>query len=298
MKLWQKMLALDLQLFAEGGGAEGGAAATGESATPNSGVNAGGEIVLPGKVQDADAQQNTADGNDRVAQFKALIEGEYKDLYDQNVKNILQKRLKNSKQYEEKYNAMQPMLEMLSGKYGVDVADIDSLKKAIEDDDSFYEEEAAEKGLTVEQLKNIRKMERENANLKRQMEEQSIQNKANQLYASWLDQANSLKSIYPSFNLEAELQNPRFVDLLKSNIDVRTAYEVIHKDDIIRGAMQFTANTVEQKLTNKIRSGNRPAENGLNSQSPAVVKTDVSKMTKSEREELIERARRGERIVL
>jgi hypothetical protein len=112
-----------------------------------------------------------------------------------------------------------------------------------------------------------------------------------------MEQAEKAKTIYPSFDLRAEMNNPKFLDLLRANIDVRTAYEVIHKDDIIPAAMQFTAKTVEQKLTNKIiANGARPTENGISSQSSAVVKSDVSQLSKADRAEIIRRVQRGEKI--
>ena len=248
------------------------------------------------KVTDADG--TTAQTIDRNAEFEKLIRGEYKDLYDARVQDTIQKRLKSTKETVEKYEALSPMLEMLSKKYGVDASDTEALNKAIEEDDSYYEEEAVEKGMTVQQLKEIRKMERENADLKKQMQEQTTRDKANQLYSTWMNQAEQLKSVYPSFNLENELQNAKFVDLLKvPGVDVRTAYELIHKDDIIAGAMQFTAKTVEQKIANKIMAnGARPTENGMSSQSAAVVKSDVSQLSKADRQEIIRRVARGEKI--
>ena len=112
-----------------------------------------------------------------------------------------------------------------------------------------------------------------------------------------MDQAEKAKTIYPSLDLRAEMQNPKFIDLLKANIDVRTAYEVLHKDEILPAAMQFTAKTVEQKLTNKIiANGARPTENGISSQSSAVVKSDVSQLTKADRDEIRRRVARGDKI--
>ena len=248
------------------------------------------------KVTDADGV--TTETVDRKAEFKKLIEGEYKQEYGESVQDIVQKRLKNTKEKSDKYDSLTPTLEMLSKKYGVDASDIEALNKAIQEDDSYYEEEAMEKGITVQQLKEIRRMERENADLKRQMEEQSVKENASKLYASWMNQAEQLKSVYPSFDLETEMKNPKFVDLLRvPSIDVRTAYEVLHKDEIIPAAMQFTAQTVERKLANKIMAnGSRPTENGNNSQSAAVVKSDVSQLSKADRQEIARRVARGEKI--
>lgn len=187
---------------------------------------------------------------------------------------------------------------MLARKYGIsDASDIKALNKAIEEDDSYYEDEALEKGITVEQLKSIRKMERENAELKRQMSERANQEQAERDVARWMEQANEAKKTFPTLDLGEELKNPQFIGLLKSGVDVGTAYFAMHHDNLVPQAMQFTAKQVEQKLTNKvIANGARPIENGINSQSSAVVKSDVSQLTKEDRAEIIRRVARGEKI--
>ena len=312
---------LDLQLFAEGGaggaaGASGGdggtgaEGATGASATAavsqTKGVKsnplAGVQYGIQPKAQATEEATPAAEvvenpTEDRNAKFEALIKGEYKDLFDAKMQDAIKKRVKTMQDTVDRHNALTPTIEMLAKKYGVDPTDIKALNKAIEEDDSYYEEEALEKGITVEQLKEIRKMEKENAELKRQMEEQNRKDNANKIYAQWMEQADSAKQVYPSFDLRAEMQNPKFVDLLRSNIDVRTAYEVIHKDDIIAGAMQFTAKKVEQNITNKIiANGARPSENGNSSQGASVTKSDVSALTKADFAEIDRRLARGERI--
>lgn len=290
---------LNLQLFGEGGagGAAGtGAGGSGTGAEGATGANATAAVSQTGVTTPA-AGVEAAPAEDRNAKFEELIKGEYKDLYDAKMQDTIKRRLKGSQETVDKYNALTPTLEMLAKKYGVDASDIAALNKAIEDDDSYYEEEALEKGMTVKQLKEIRKMERENADLKRQMEEQNRKENANKLYAQWMEQEKQTKTVYPSFNLRAEMQNPKFVDLLRSNIDVRTAYEVIHKDDIISGAMQFAVSTAEQKIANKIIAGGaRPTENGTSSQGASQTTSDVSKLTKAELHEWQRKVARGEKI--
>ena len=309
MKNYHLIPMLNLQLFADGGAGAGagvGGTAEGQGVTeaaalpqtkgaknPLADVKYGIQEEAPA----AEVQTETVAQPDRNAEFEKLIKGEYKDLYDAKVQDTIQKRLKGQKEIVDKFNALNPTLEALSKKYGVDAGDIESLNKAIEEDDSYYEQEAIEKGVTVQQLKEIRKMERENAELKAQMEEAQRQENGKKLYAQWMQQADEAKKVYPSFDLKAEMNNPKFVDLLRSNIDVRTAYEVTHKDEIISGAMQFTAQTVESKLAKKIASnGARPTENGMASQSAAVVKSDVSQLSKADRAEIIRRVQRGEKI--
>ena len=295
---------LSLQLFAEGGAGDGGTAegqgvtaaaalpqTKGEKSNPLAGVKYG---IQEDSAPAAEVQTATPDRN---AMFEQLIKGEYKDLYDARVQDTIQKRLKSSKETVDKYNALAPTLELLGSKYGVDAGDTEALIKAIQEDDSYYEQEALEKGMTVQQLKEVKKMERENAELKAQMQEAQRQENGKKLYAAWMQQADEAKKVYPSFDLRAEMNNPKFVDLLRSNIDVRTAYEVLHKDEIIPAAMQFTAKTVESKIAKSIAAnGARPSENGMSSQSAAVVKSDVSQLSKADRAEIIRRVQRGEKI--
>lgn len=289
-------------------GAAGGTSAEGNAAvsevaaaTTKKGVKvnplANVKYGIQDEAQVADVQADVVAPDTRAEEFERLIKGEYKDLFDQRMQDTIQKRLKSSKETVDKYEALSPVLELLGKKYGVDVNDAAALNKAIEEDDSFFEDEALERGISVEQLKEIRKMERENADLKRQMAEKQTQERASQIYAQWMEQSKATQTIYPTFNLNEEMQNPRFLDLLRSNIDVRTAYEVVHKDEILPAAMQFTAKKVEQKLTNSIIAGrNRPAENGLAGASASIVKSDVSKLSKADREEIIRRVQAGEKI--
>ena len=301
---------LNLQLFAEGAGggdggtgADGATGATAAAAVPQTkGAKSNPLANVKYGIQEETATSPVAEvgqitTEDREAKFNELIKGEYKDLYDARMQDTIQKRLKGTKETVEKYEALTPTLEMLARKYGVDASDIKALNKAIEEDDSYYEEEALEKGITVEQLKEIRKMEKENAALKAQMSEQQRKDNAAQQYAAWMEQAKQAKQLYPSLDLNVEAKNPEFLKLLYSGIDVGSAYLVIHKDEIIPAAMQHTAKVVEQKLANKIIAGGaRPTENGNSSQSASVVKSDVSQLSKADRQEIIRRVARGEKI--
>ena len=301
--------AINLQLFAEGGAAAGDGGATagtgvtgaaavpqtkGEKNNPLANVKYGKQEVA---APVAGVQETAQPTEDRQAAFEKLIKGEFKDLYDAKMQDTIQKRLRGTRETVEKFEALSPTLELLAKKYGVKVDDIEGLNRAIEDDDAYFEEEAMEKGVSVEHLKEIRRMTKENEMLRKQMQEQSARDNASKQYAAWMEQGEKTKAVYPSFDLRAELQNPQFVNLLRSNVDVRTAYEVLHKDEIIPAAMQFAAKTAEQKLANKIIAGGaRPTENGNSSQGAAVVKDDVASLSRADRKEIIRRVQRGEKI--
>ena len=306
---------MNLQLFAEGGAAAGGDGAgegTGVTA-PAAGVAKKGAKgnplanVVYGKQESAPAAevQKTEPAVtepavvDRHAEFEKMIKGDYKEAYDKRVQETVQKRLKGAKETEERLTAMNPLLDILSARYGVDGSDTAALVKALEADNSFFEQAAMEKNMDTQQYREMMLLKTENARLKNQNAEQERQERMNKQYAVWEQQAAEARNLYPNLDMNVESQNPQFRQLLLAGIDVGTAYMVIHKDDVMAGAMQHTAKTVEQKLANKIAAGNsRPAENGTNGQSAAVIKDDPSKWTKADREEVRRRAARGEKIYL
>lgn len=303
---------LNLQLFAEGGASTGGTGDGGTGAEGAMGVNESAakaqqkgaknplstvKYGVQGKEEAPASEVQKVSTEDRNAKFEELIKGEYKDLYDARVQDTIQKRLKGSKEISDKYNALTPTLELLARKYGVDASDINALNKAIEDDDTFFEEEALEKGVSVEHLKELRKVQRENAEFKKAEEARKNKEQTDQIFAQLMEQEKQAKNVYPNIDLKTELQNENFQRLIRSGIDVKTAFEVIHKDEIIPAAMQYTAKQVEQKVVSNIRAnGMRPKENGISSQGASEVKSDVSKLTKADRDEIARRVRRGERI--
>jgi hypothetical protein len=132
---------LDLQLFAEGaGGGDGGTGAegaTGETVTAavsQKGVKSNplANVVYGKQAEEAPpaAKVEEIATEDRNAKYEAFIK-EHKDLDDARIQNIVQKRLKGTKETVDKYNAIIPILETLAKKYDVDASDITALNKAI-----------------------------------------------------------------------------------------------------------------------------------------------------------------------
>lgn len=272
------MFLLDLQFFTEGG--EGGVSGTPTSQSVEGGHDDGGVTQ-----------------RDFASEFDALIKGDFKDEYNKRVSQTVQKRLKGTKEMADNYKAITPTIELLARKYGVDASDLEGLAKAVEADDTYYEDEALRRGITVEEARHIDRMERENAQLKAQMEERQRQENADRIYAGWMQEAESVQMKFPSFNLDAELDNPDFIDLLMSGVGVETAYKVLHFDDIVSSGMQYTAQQVQSNIASSLASnGRRPAENGSRSRSSSVSRIDVSKLTDAQLDEFNRRAMNGERI--
>lgn len=278
---------IDLQLFGEGGGDGAGV----------SGSDAGSQTT--GEAAEAAAPAAEEQTRDLDAEFDNLIKGEYKHIYGKRVQDTVKSRLKSTNDTVEKYNTIAPVFELLAGKYGVDPADVQGLTRAIEEDNTYYEDEAMKRGISVQQYKAIRKMEKENAAYKEAAQKAQTEANAQRLYTQWMQEGEQVKAVYANFDLDTEMADPQFQALLKSGVNIKTAFEVLHKDELIPAAMQMTAKAVQQKLTNDIAArGRRPAENGLSGTANVHAKADVGKMSKQERAKLIERAARGERIEL
>ena len=311
---------LELQLFADGGagaaGGDGGAVAGAEAATgvnvpaaegrkqkkrenPLANVKYG--IQPESAQQAAPAQEDTANTDQPEEDFESLIKGKYKADFDARVQGIIRERFKSNTENEDKLAKMQPLLEMLGQKHNIDPTDIDQLTKVIGDDDSLYEEEAMERGISVETLKTIKQMERENEQLRareqRSIAEQRMQEHFNKL----AQQAEQVKRIYGNFDLMTEMKNPAFARLTAPGVgfDVQTAYEMAHYKELRDSAVRQTAQQTAENMSKAIQSGSkRPTENGLNGQQGAsTIKTDPRTLTRADVAEIKARVARGEKIV-
>lgn len=306
-----------LQLFADGG--DGGAAAGAEGATGVQSSAAGENLPQKRRKENplanvkygvqADGKRadgQSAAGNESAAEgqakpsFEDLIKGEYKEEFGQRVQSIIQQRFKDNGENERKLAAMNPLLEMLGRKYNVDPTDVDKLTQIVGDDDSLYEEEAMQRGMSVESLKAVKKLERENEQLKEQEKQSQQEMMMRQHFDALAKQADEARQLYPALDLMQEMQNPMFARLTAPGVgvDVRTAYEVVHRDEMRGAEMQYAVQRSAERMANAVRSNTaRPVENGLSSQQQnVVVKSDPRMLTKADRAEIRERVRRGEKI--
>ena len=282
------MYDLDLQLFAdEGGTADTGgfADATAEGSEPGDG----------GSEQAAPAQEPET--------FDSLIKGKYKAEYSQHVQDAINKRFKNQRDNQELMDKMNPVLTMLASRYGLSPdaqgnVDMDVLRQTIMDDNSMYEEEAFKRGMSVEDLKHMKQLELDNAQLQRQHEQSLREEQDRKAFNELMQQGEQLKQIYPGFDIGIEMQNPEFGRLIAVNVPLRTAYEIIHKDEIIAGGMQYAVQQTKENISKSIQSGSRrPAENGTRNVSPADTGSlDPSKLTRKDFARIKQAAQRGERI--
>ena len=324
-KLMKRLFKVDLQLFNDGGsaGAEGGSEAASTENAPKAEVKSGssrrksGEFdnVVFGKQEGTaveDATSLEAEGNptgagntdvtttsntleERRKAFNDLINGEYKDLYQENFQQVFDRRFKQVKGMEAEINAQKPILEKLMARYGVD--DVAQLDKALTEDTEYWERVAEEHGMTVEQYHAMQKLERENAELRAIRQREVGQAQARHQIDKWYQEAARVKEIYPSFDFKKEAQNPEFISLLRSGNTVEHAYKVLHFDELTQNAAMVAARTADAQAQARIKQkASRPSENGTSSKSAVIVKNDVSSLNAKERAEIAKRVARGETI--
>lgn len=293
---------LHLHMFDGGaaGGAEGGA--EGAASTQDSGAE---PTVVYGKdpaADDSTSQVGSDEGGDDPgedidAEFEELIKGKYKQQFDGRVHSIMQNRFKNAQDAKDVAAKWQGATAALAAMYGIDGTDPDALKDAIEKDDGLFSAQAEAQGLTPEQFRENLRL-RMDAQTGRNMQEQMrIEAEKQATFQRWESEAAELTETFPNFDLAYELENEAFLDGLNRGLSVRDAFFVAHMDEIVAGSNAAAKSEATQKVVDNFNQrAARPAENGA-SHKPAVIrKTDPSKFTDADLDEIARRSRRGETI--
>lgn len=193
------------------------------------------------------------------------------------------------------------ILNALGQKYGTAPGDYEALAAAVEGgvvkDDAYYEDMAMKKGISVQLAKEMDALESENAKHRAAEQQRAEAAKMEAIQQEWDAAAERIRAEDPGFDIKTALADPDFAQMLKLGVKMEDAYKARYFDDIMARRTTQTAKTVEKGVEARIRQrGARPAENGTNPGGAAVLKTDVSKLTPAQCEELERRAMRGQII--
>lgn len=313
----------DLQLFAEGGDGAGAAEGTGETAAAEKAAAAPAqgkgreaaaaevdEMLSPaeelgaeedaaeGEEQDGAADKSSTDPGAHRKAFGELMRGEYNREFGEMIVQATQKA------YDSILNEQGPVgriLNALGQKYGTAPGDYEALAAAVEGgvvkDDAYYEDMAMKKGISVQLAKEMDALESENAKHRAAEQQRAEAAKMEAIQQEWDAAAERIRAEDPGFDIKTALADPDFAQMLKLGVKMEDAYKARYFDDIMARRTTQTAKTVEKGVEARIRQrGARPAENGTNPGGAAVLKTDVSKLTPAQCEELERRAMRGQII--
>lgn len=263
-----------------------GQAAPAQAQTPQQPVN----------VPDAQGQQEET--------FESLIAGKYKQQYDSAVGAAVQKavkqRLKGQGQMKAQIDAMAPLVDQLGVLYGIDTSDprkIDyaALAQRFGADNRIYDAEAVERGTTPEAVRSEYAHRAETAGMRRQLQEYQIQETFANVRVGF---ERDVAARYGA-NFDDEMANADFARLIAANVPPKTAYEVVHMAEIQQAQAQAAANMARSNVMNTIQAqAARPDEIGGNAAGGELTRTDPRSWTKQQREDIIRRVQRGEKIVL
>lgn len=238
-------------------------------------------------AEDGTQTNSTGDDNGSAADcenknenesFESLIKGRYKDEFSKKTQEIIDKRFKRTKELESFFENASPVIEKLSGMLGVNSEDYEKML------DSF--DEASEKAEeNIEEDEDISRVD-------------EIRNGLQKITAEFINESEELKKLYPDFSLKKEIGgNPLFSKLIKNGISVKDAFEFVHKDEIVTGAMAYTANAVKEKMLKGIEQKSvRPIENGIGDKSTAVTKTNVNALTRNDILKILKQVENGAEI--
>lgn len=242
--------------------------------------------------------------------FRDLIKSaDYKTEADEYIQAIIKDRLKGSKASEQRLGAVNPILARVAERYGIDAADPNSIDLAalaakMDQDTTGLEDEALEKGMSVETLANLKALERQNAEYRQREAALRQENEQRAAFSEIARQAAELQKMVPGFDVAEEMRNnPRFARMIMppsmrgAGMSVEEAYFAVHHNEMMQAGMQAAQQRAQQQVVNAIRSGTRPVENGMNtSAAQREPSLDPAHLTPEQRRDIRERSKRGELI--
>lgn len=226
-------------------------------------------------VEDAVAEQTSAGIVNDDEEFADLINGRFKEQFTRKTQAIIDKRFKQTKGLEEYKQRVSPVVESLMKKYGVEDGNEGNLLDFIKEKEKTPVNTPPENEVVSERGKNLRSK-----------------------ISSWVKQSEDVKNTYPDFDLRKELRdNKLFSQLLLGGVPLKAAYETVHKDEILSGAMAYTADKVREQVVKGIEAkGRRPIENGVSSESAVVTSVDVNSLTSQDILKILKQVENGANI--
>ena len=212
-------------------------------------------------------------------------------MKDPDMNREMQKTVKAAKNQakaaEANLAALAPFLQERAKEYGMDPENLDyqALGKALS---GGYEEKAAELGVSTDVAIKLDQQQRV-------LEQQKFDAHMQELER----QAEELRQVFPNFDLQTEMQDPRFFRLTAPGMPftVEDAYHAVHRKELEAAKAQAIKETTRQQIAASIAAGQRrPNEAGTTATAPSVTSFHYSRASREEREALKERIRRGEKI--
>ena len=294
-------LIFDFHLFdGEGGGAEVGANASQSEVTQDVKKVQYGKSEGEAQTQSRFGSDNGTQAVDLNAEFAELIGkgGRYHDIYQQKFSEGMQARFKNQQDLQGQVDKIADDLSPLFMNYGLRSGDFEGLSAAIANDEAFYQAGAEKAGLDVQQYKQQLKLQADAERGRQITEAYQQQQRRNEMFAQWESEASDLQQAFPNFDLGLEIENNEaFAKLITNGTSVRDAFVSTHINEILSGSNAQAAQTATQNVVNTIQQrASRPTESAMMSQSAIERRSDPSKLSNEDLDEINRRVAMGEII--
>ena len=210
---------------------------------------------------------------------------------NERMQRTMSDRVKNvARESNEYMSKLNPALELIASRYGLSAGedgrfDPQALADAIQNDDSYYEKQAADMGVDVEVAKHIAQLEAEkkrNDEVNQKAERDRV---LREHFMGLQQQANDLQQVFPGFDLQQELNNPDFFRFTSPEVgmSVEQAFYALHGKQIQDKAVNAMAQKAKVDAANAIRSGVRPRENGTSATAPVSATPNLKQMKREDR---------------
>lgn len=287
----------DFHLFdGEGMGAEASAGASEQDVKKVEYGRSKGEGASNSQV----GSDNGMQAEDLDAEFAALIGkgGRYHDVYSQKVSSTIQDRFKNQKDLQGQVDKINEDLSPLFMNYGLKSGDYEGLRNAIANDDVFFQAQAERAGLDVSQYKENLKLKAEAERGRQITEAYEAQQRQNEMFAQWEEEAVELQTAFPAFDLGLELEhNEDFARMITAGVPVRNAFLASHASEIFANSSAAAEAQATQNVLSAIQQrAARPAEGAMHQQAAIVRKSDPSSLSNEDLDEINRRVAMGETV--
>lgn len=115
------------------------------------------------------------------------------------------------------------------------------------------------------------------------------------IYRNMVQEAESLREVFPDFDVRRELHDRRFLGMLRAGVDMASAYQALHASEILPAALRYGAEYARSRLAGWVASG-RPEENGVSGGGGVRMGSSVGTLTRSDYEQICRRVAQGEKI--
>ncbi|ERL22735.1 hypothetical protein HMPREF1986_00346 [Oribacterium sp. oral taxon 078 str. F0263] len=296
--------------FGEGAGEGTSGGSGGETVQGTNGEETGVQEAAEGEQEEGAKEEQTdpeGEKKERVTLRDLLSQDkELKKEYDKTVSGIVKNRLKGFDELQKTNQSYQEMARVLMDIIPNAPRDgnPESMLNYLKAQQDLWADAASAAGMSTEAYQKMTNIQRQSEEILGQQRAQQEAALRQQQFENWDRQAEEARELYPDLDLVAELDNPQFTRLMDSGFTVQQAFEAVHHQELmdgaIRSASSIAAQNATRKTVNALRSSQqRPAENGVGgSAGSGAHRLDPRTMSSEQRKSLIDRAMAGERITL